>query len=73
MDAMDETCLHIGETAGHVYRLLENGESNMAGIKRNLKENGFDSQAVFMALGWLEREDKICMQKSSNTWVIRLK
>ena len=70
---MDETCLNIGEAAGHVYKLLENGESNLAGIKRSFKDNGLESQLVFMALGWLAREDKIRMQKNSNTWVIRLK
>lgn len=71
--SMDEVCLNIGQAAGQVYRLLEKGESNLAGIKKNFKENGFESQMVFMALGWLAREDKICMQKTSNSWIISLK
>jgi hypothetical protein len=70
---MDEVCFNIGDAAGHVYRLLESGESNMANVKKVLKESGFDSQTVFMAIGWLAREDKICMHKSSNIWSIRLK
>lgn len=72
---MDETCLHIGEAAGQIYRLLEKEERtlNLASIKKDFKENGFESHMVFMALGWLAREDKICMQKNGNTWVISLK
>lgn len=70
---MDEVCLNIGDAAGHVYRLLENGEANLTNVKKALKENGFDAQTVFMAIGWLAREDKICMQKSGNVWSINLK
>jgi Protein of unknown function (DUF2582). len=71
---MDEMCLNIGEAAGYVYRLLESGESNMANLKNHLKENGFDSQPVaFMAIGWLAREDKICMAKNGNSWSLKLK
>jgi hypothetical protein len=70
---MDEACFNIGDAAGHVYRLLENGGSNLANVKKVLKESGFDSQTVFMAIGWLAREDKICMQKSANVWSIKLR
>lgn len=35
--SMDEVCLNIGQAAGQVYRLLEKGESNLAGIKKNFK------------------------------------
>ncbi|MDW7733095.1 MAG: winged helix-turn-helix domain-containing protein [Methanolobus sp.] len=70
---MDELCIHIGEAAGQIYRLLEKGETNLTSIKKDFKDNGFESQMVFMALGWLAREDKICMQKNVNSWVISLK
>ncbi|WMW25472.1 winged helix-turn-helix domain-containing protein [Methanolobus sediminis] len=70
---MDEMCLNIGEAAGYVYRLLENEESNMANLKSHLKENGYDQQMVFMAIGWLSREDKICMTKNGNSWSLKLK
>lgn len=70
---MDEKCLNIGEAAGYVYRLLESGESNMAKLKEYLKENGFDQQTTFMAIGWLARENKICMEKNGNSWSLMLK
>jgi hypothetical protein len=70
---MDEMCFNIGEAAGYVYRLLENGESNLANLKNHLKDNGFDSQVVFMAIGWLAREDKICIDRNKNSWSLKLK
>jgi hypothetical protein len=70
---MDEMCLNIGEAAGYVYKLLESGESNMAKLKNHLKENGFDNQSTFMAIGWLAREDKICIEKNGNSWSLKLK
>lgn len=70
---MDEMCLNIGAAAGQIYRLLEKGKCNLASIKKDFKENGLESQMAFMALGWLAREDKICMQKNNNSWVISLK
>ncbi|MBN2110855.1 MAG: winged helix-turn-helix domain-containing protein [Methanosarcinaceae archaeon] len=70
---MDEVCLSIGEAAGQAYRLLEKGECNLASIKKDFKESGLESQMVFLALGWLAREDKISLQKNGNTWIIGLK
>lgn len=70
---MGENCIDIGEAAGYIYRLLESNETNMSGIKNHLKENGYDAQTAFMAMGWLAREDKICMDKNGNSWSIRLK
>ncbi len=69
---MDEVCLYVGEAAGHVYRLLEKGGSNMTNIKKVLKESGFDSQMALMAIGWLARENKICIQKNGNVWSVEL-
>ena len=70
---MDDICLNIGEAAGYVYRMLDSGESNMAKLKSYLKESGFDQQTTFMAIGWLAREDKICMEKNGNSWSLKLK
>jgi len=70
---MGENCIDIGEAAGYIYRLIESSEKNLSGIKNNLKENGYDAQTAFMAMGWLAREDKICMDKNGNSWSIRLK
>ncbi len=70
---MDEMCLNIGEAAGHVYGLLENGETNMKKLKEHLKSNDFDQQVTWMAIGWLAREDKICITRASNQWSLKLK
>lgn len=70
---MSEVCFSIGDAAGHVYRLLEKGESNLANMKIVLKKSGFDSQIVLMAIGWLAREDKIFVQKKGNSCTIKLK
>lgn len=70
---MEEMCLNIGEAAGCVYQLLEKGESNMARLKNHLKEHGFDPQVASMAIGWLAREDNICVAKKANSWSLKLK
>ncbi len=72
-ETMSEVCFSIGDAAGHVYRLLEKGESNLANMKITLKKSGFDSQIVLMAIGWLSREEKIFVQKKGNTCTIKLK
>lgn len=70
---LDEMCVNIGEAAGYIYRLLESGELNMAKLKNHLKDNGFDNQVAFMAIGWLAREDKLYMSKKGNSWLLKLK
>jgi len=47
----------IGETAGNVWRLLDEKESLTADqLKKELKGKKED---LYMALGWLYREDKL--------------
>ncbi|WP_214044205.1 winged helix-turn-helix domain-containing protein [Methanomethylovorans sp.] len=70
---MSDVCFHIGEAAGHVYRLLEKDESTISKVKRALKKSGYDSETVLMAIGWLAREDKLFMEKIGNICVIKLK
>lgn len=70
---MGEVCSGIGDAAGYVYRLLVEGESTTAKVKRTLKKNGFDSETALMAIGWLAREDKLLMEKMGNICTIKLK
>lgn len=63
----------IGETAGKVYHLLENGETNITKLKKSLKREGCGDIVVDMAIGWLAREDKIEVIKDGRSWIIRLK
>ena len=46
----------IGENAGHIWKVLENGEASVKAVKKATKLNDKD---LGMALGWLAREGKI--------------
>lgn len=71
---MDEIYVNVGDAAGYVYRLLTEVDSfTTTKIKRELKKNGFDSETVLMAIGWLAREDKISIQKNKTNSIIKLK
>ncbi|AKB25546.1 hypothetical protein MSMTP_2077 [Methanosarcina sp. MTP4] len=65
--------LKIGEAAGALYHRLVEGDCSLNQIKNHLSEEGFDSQLALMAVGWLAREDKISVDKTTNKWSIQLK
>jgi hypothetical protein len=61
----------IGETAGLVWRLLdERGPVSMAKV---VKESGAPRDLVLLALGWLAREDKIAIDSESRGRVVSLR
>jgi hypothetical protein len=61
----------IGETAGVVWRLLdENGPLTMARI---VKQSGAPRDLALLALGWLAREDKIAIDGESRGRVVSLR
>jgi hypothetical protein len=61
----------IGETAGVVWRLLdERGSLSMAKV---VKESGAPRDVVLLALGWLAREDKIAIDSESRGRVVSLR
>ncbi|WP_423792344.1 winged helix-turn-helix domain-containing protein [Methanocaldococcus indicus] len=70
---MENLWAKIGETAGKVYHLLESGEKCLSEIEKRLKEEGYNTNIVKMAIGWLAREDKIEILKDNKRWIIRLK
>ena len=63
----------IGETAGRIYHLLEEGEKTLSQIEKTLRKEGYNSNIVKMAIGWLAREDKIFVLKDDKKWLIKLK
>jgi pyrroloquinoline quinone (PQQ) biosynthesis protein C len=64
--------LKIGEAAGVLYRRLKEGECTLSQIKNYLAENRFNASIAIMAIGWLAREDKIHVYKTSNIWSVKL-
>ncbi|AOV94470.1 hypothetical protein AQV86_00920 [Nanohaloarchaea archaeon SG9] len=47
----------IGEVAGEVWDFLEeNGETSVSGVTKGVEAPG---TKVYMAMGWLAREDKL--------------
>jgi hypothetical protein len=61
----------IGETAGRIWRALEDGgEVRLASLKRKLE---VPSALLQMALGWLAREDKIEITPEEKSYRIRLR
>ena len=61
----------IGETAGKIYRVLENnGVSTFISLQ---KEIGISDHALFhQALGWLAREEKVTWHKKGKTFEVSL-
>lgn len=61
----------VGETAGEVYRLLENeGPLTTAQLKKKVGAKG---EMLSYALGWLAREDKIEFVTDKKTLNVQLK
>jgi DNA-binding transcriptional ArsR family regulator len=62
---------HIGETSGIVWKVLvENGPLSMA---RLVKAVGEPRDTVMQALGWLAREDKVCIEEDGRTRMVSLR
>ena len=62
---------HIGETAGVIWRLLdEKGPLSMAQV---VKQAGEARDLVMLALGWLAREDKIAIDNESRGRTVSLR
>ena len=60
----------IGESAGIVWRTLEN--KGKLTFEQLQAETGLDQAAVFTAIGWLAREDKISFNKENGITSVRL-
>ncbi len=60
----------IGETAGTVWNtLLESGPLSVAKL---IKTVGEPRDTVMQALGWLAREEKICIEEEGRSRIVSL-
>ena len=61
----------IGANAGKLWTIIaNNGEISLAGLK---KLSGLDDRQLFMALGWLAREDKVKFSQAKARVLVELK
>jgi hypothetical protein len=61
----------VGETAGTVWHALETGgPQKLVALKKQTKAN---DAVLYMALGWLAREDKIDMAVDGRSYRVSLK
>jgi hypothetical protein len=60
----------IGETAGVVWRVLsENGPMSLAKLVKAVDE---PRDTVMQAIGWLARENKLCIEDEGRTRMVSL-
>jgi hypothetical protein len=71
---MKEKHMHeaIGNSAGMIWRFLKEQSHPVAlsTLRSNLE---LSSTLLMMGLGWLAREDKLCIEMSNNSYKITLK
>jgi len=61
----------IGENAGKVWKALhEKGPQNLSALKKATK---LDDRHLYLALGWLAREDKVDFKQDKNQILVQLK
>ncbi|MGH7495028.1 MAG: winged helix-turn-helix domain-containing protein [bacterium] len=61
----------IGDTAGKVWQVLDGKES--LSVPQLKKATGADEKVLWLALGWLARENKISIAKNKASIKISLK
>ena len=61
----------IGETAGQIWQILH--DKGTLTIAKLVKEVEAPRDTVMQALGWLAREDKICMEEDGRSRVVSLR
>jgi hypothetical protein len=62
--------IKIGENAGVIWRELNaRGEQNISNLKRNTR---LDEKNLYLALGWLAKENKISFSQRQRQIVIGL-
>jgi hypothetical protein len=61
----------VGETAGRLWDTLNSkGPQSLAALKKQVKAPG---DLIWMAVGWLAREDKLALEKKGRVLLLRLK
>ena len=62
--------VHIGETAGEVWEVLDTqGPQSLAKL---VKAVGKPRDLVMQAIGWLAREEKICIDEEGRSKLVSL-
>lgn len=70
--ATHESCLaEIGETAGTVWRLLD--QKGPLTLAKLVKDIDLPRDTIMQALGWLAREDKIEIEENGRTRTVSLR
>ncbi len=67
---MQEQCQRIGETAGKIYKALENGAKALAVLPKEAQVN--DAALFNQAIGWLCREGKLNLEKNGTSVQVTL-
>ena len=61
----------IGDTAGEIWRFLNaEGPQNLSAITRNIRK---PNATIYMAIGWLARENKLQFNKTNRGITISVK
>ena len=69
--ALSSPVARIGVTAGTAWKVLaEDGPLSMAKL---VKAVGEPRDTVMQALGWLAREDKICIEEEGRSRIVSLR
>jgi len=66
---------NIGINAGRVYRFLEDKQDGNSPVKATEVKDEFDiaTADVYLALGWLAREDQVDILKKGNSVRVKIK
>ena len=68
---MNKEYCAIGETAGKIYKALENGGvKSFSSLQNEIRVS--DNALFHQALGWLAREDKVTWQKTGKAVEVSL-
>ena len=59
----------IGQNAGLVWGALQNGALELKALKKATK---LKNDELFLALGWLAREDKLCFEEKEGDTLVAL-
>ena len=61
----------VGETAGRIWHMLdEEGQQRLTALKKQVK---VPDAILYMALGWLAREDKVEIEPEGRSFRVRLR
>lgn len=63
--------VEIGDLAGKVWAMLRSGEAKTAA--QLTKAIGENEKMIYMAIGWLAREDKLDISKAKASFKVALK